>query len=71
MAPFGPAFTFQLPITCADCVGIDRKATRQFARARKPLPRTHVAAQNGQHNLGHKLPINGDFAARGKPEPHE
>jgi hypothetical protein len=48
MAPLGPTFTFQLSITCADRVGVDGKATRQFARARKPLPRTHLAAQNSQ-----------------------
>ena len=71
MPPFGPAIPFQLPVAGADCIGIYSEATSQFASARKPVTRAQVAAENGQDNLSHELTINGDFAARREPEPHE
>ena len=60
----------KLAIAGADGVGMKTEPPGQLAGAGETVARLEVAAQNGKHNLRDELPIDRDFAARGKPESH-
>jgi hypothetical protein len=60
----------KLAITGADGLGMQTEATGQFPGAGETIARLEVAAKNGKHNLSDELPIDRNFAARGKPESH-
>ena len=48
-------------------IGMNAETPRQFTRARQPVARLQVAAQNRQHHLRRQLPVDRDFARRREP----
>ena len=70
MSEFGPAFTGELSISCADGVGMDAEAAGEFARAGKAIAGTKISRKNRKDNLRDQLAIDGHFARRGEPESH-
>ena len=65
-----PSFPVKVAIASADGVGMQTEAPGQLPGAGETVARLEVAAKNGKHNLSDELPIDRNFAARGKPESH-
>ena len=70
MAALGPAFALQFPVTRADGIGVQFKATGELAGAGQAVSRAQVAGHDGQHDLGDELAIDRDLARMGEPEAH-
>lgn len=66
----GPSLFMKVPITGADGVGMQTEAPGQLSGAGETIARFEVVAKNGKYNLRDELPIDRNFAARGKPESH-